>query len=75
MMLLFSPFVAFVTTAAFNTMWTGFHMPVVHIPAFMGTNGMPVGISLVAPRFRDQHLLKASKILGETLMAEGGWKV
>ncbi|KAK1505577.1 amidase [Colletotrichum abscissum] len=32
--------------ATFNTMWTGFHMPVVNIPAFSGANDMPVGVSL-----------------------------
>ncbi|CAG9998510.1 unnamed protein product [Clonostachys byssicola] len=60
--------------ATFNTMWTGFHMPVINIPAFVGVNGMPVGVSLVAPRFRDQHLLRVSKIVGDLLMAEGGCK-
>jgi Asp-tRNA(Asn)/Glu-tRNA(Gln) amidotransferase A subunit family amidase len=49
-------------------------MPVINIPAFLGANSMPIGVSLVAPRFRDQHLLRMSKILGEVLMAEGGWK-
>ncbi|KAL6363912.1 hypothetical protein LRP88_03338 [Fusarium phalaenopsidis] len=37
----------------FNTLWTGFHMPVINIPAFVGANDMPVGICLVGPRFRD----------------------
>ncbi|KAH6995279.1 amidase signature domain-containing protein [Ilyonectria destructans] len=60
--------------AHFNTMWTGFHMPVVNVPAFVGANGMPVGISLVASRFRDQQLLRTTKVLGEKLMAQGGWK-
>ncbi|KAI9376740.1 amidase signature domain-containing protein [Aspergillus egyptiacus] len=62
-------------SATFNTPWTGFHMPVINIPAFIGAHGMPVGVSLVAPRFRDQHLLRISKILGEALMAEGGWRI
>lgn len=60
--------------ATFNTMWTGFHMPVINIPAFVGINEMPVGVSLVAPRFRDQHLLQVSKIVGDRLIAEGGCK-
>ncbi|OQE14566.1 hypothetical protein PENFLA_c037G10698 [Penicillium flavigenum] len=47
----------------------------VHIPAFVGVNGMPVGISLVAPSLHDYCLLRVSKILGEALMAEGGWKL
>ncbi|KAJ6186973.1 Amidase [Penicillium mononematosum] len=53
----------------------GFQMPVVQIPAFVGVNGMPVGISLVAPSFHDYRLLRVSKMLGEALMAEGDWKL
>jgi len=49
-------------------------VPVVHIPAFVGTNGMPVGISLIAGRGRDGHLLRVSRVLGEVLVAEGGWQ-
>ncbi|KAJ8123921.1 hypothetical protein ONZ43_g238 [Nemania bipapillata] len=54
-------------SATFNTLWTGFHMPVINLPVFHGPNGMPVGVSLVASRYRDQHLLKVSQILGEAL--------
>jgi len=53
----------------------GIHMPVINIPAFAGAHGMPVGISVIAGRFFDQHLLKISKVLSEPLMAEGGWKI
>lgn len=53
----------------------GFHMPVIHIPAFTGANGMPIGLSVVAGRFHDQHLLQICKIISEPLMADGGWKV
>ncbi|EXJ87257.1 amidase [Capronia epimyces CBS 606.96] len=60
---------------AFNFIWTGLHMPVIHIPAFIGAHGMPLGISVVAGRFFDQHLLAISKALSEPLMAEGGWKI
>ncbi|RTE78643.1 hypothetical protein BHE90_006877 [Fusarium euwallaceae] len=59
----------------FNTLWTGFHMPVINIPVFVGANDMPVGISLVGPRFRDRQLLRISKVLGEVLMSHGGWRV
>ncbi|KAJ3537814.1 hypothetical protein NM208_g6163 [Fusarium decemcellulare] len=61
--------------ATFNTLWTGFHMPVINIPAFVGANGMPIGISIVGPRFRDQQFLRTSKVLSDVLMAHGGWKV
>ncbi|KAM7188618.1 amidase signature domain containing protein, partial [Naviculisporaceae sp. PSN 640] len=59
---------------AFNIIWTGFHMPVINIPAFKGSHGMPIGVSLVAGRFRDQHLLSIAKLLAGPLMAEGGWQ-
>lgn len=51
------------------------HMPVINIPAFTGANGMPIGLSVVAGRFCDQHLLMISKVLSEPLMAGGGWKL
>ncbi|KAM7199421.1 Amidase signature domain containing protein [Rhypophila sp. PSN 637] len=59
-------------SAAFNTIWTGFHTPVINIPAFAGDHDMPIGISFVAGRFRDQHLLSISALLSRPLMAEGG---
>jgi Asp-tRNA(Asn)/Glu-tRNA(Gln) amidotransferase A subunit family amidase len=34
---------------------------------------MPVGVSLVAARLRDRHLLKVSKIVGHIFEKEGGW--
>lgn len=50
-------------------------MPVISIPAFKGSQEMPIGISLVAGRFREQHLLRVAKLLARPLMAEGGWQV
>ena len=49
----------------------GIHMPVVNIPAFSGAHGMPIGISVVAGRYCDQHLLKISEVLSKPLMADG----
>lgn len=48
-------------------------MPVIHIPAFVGENGMPVGVSIVAGRSRDHQLLRVSQVLSDVLMSEGGW--
>ncbi|KAL2867254.1 amidase [Aspergillus lucknowensis] len=62
-------------SATFNTPWTGLPMPVINIPAFIGAHGMPVGVSLVAPQFHGQHLLRISKVLGGVLIAEGGWRI
>jgi Asp-tRNA(Asn)/Glu-tRNA(Gln) amidotransferase A subunit family amidase len=35
---------------------------------------MPIGRSLVAPRYRDRHLLEIGKAVGEIFEAEGGWE-
>ncbi|SJL02004.1 related to glutamyl-tRNA [Armillaria ostoyae] len=57
---------------AFCGMWTALHVPVVNIPGFAGSHGMPIGVSLVAPRYRDQHLLNVSQAVGKAFAA-GGW--
>ncbi|KAH5266716.1 hypothetical protein HBI68_046890 [Parastagonospora nodorum] len=54
----------------FNTLLTGLHVSVINIPAFFGANGKPVGISLVAARNHDQHLLKMARALSGILMAQ-----
>ncbi|KAJ0139109.1 Glutamyl-tRNA(Gln) amidotransferase subunit A, partial [Colletotrichum tanaceti] len=61
-------------SAAFNGLWTALHVPVVNVPGFQGPNGMPVGVSLIAPRYRDRHLLTVAKAVGDIFEAEGGWK-
>ena len=38
-------------------MWTLLHVPCVNIPGHRGPNGLPVGVTLTAPRFRDRALL------------------
>ncbi|KAI0799158.1 amidase [Xylaria sp. FL0064] len=59
---------------AFNVMWTALHTPVVNIPGFGGASGLPIGISLVAPRYHDRHLLAVSKAVGAIFGSEGGWE-
>ncbi|KAI0466658.1 amidase [Xylaria cf. heliscus] len=59
---------------AFNGIWTSLHTPVVNIPGFKGINGMPIGLSLVAPRYYDRHLLAVSKAVGQIFESEGGWE-
>lgn len=34
---------------------------------------MPIGVSLVAPRFCDRYLLKVAVEVGKVFEAEGGW--
>lgn len=58
---------------AFCGMWTALHVPVVNIPGFAGSHGMPIGVSLVAPRYHDRHLLNVSRAVGKAFAA-GGWK-
>ncbi|KAJ4287989.1 hypothetical protein N0V90_012004 [Kalmusia sp. IMI 367209] len=58
---------------SFNLLWTGLHMPMINIPAFTGSCGMPIGLSIVAGRFFDQHLLKIAKVLSVPLTDEGDW--
>ncbi len=48
-------------------------MPVIHVPAFAGPNGMPVGLSLISRTYCDKYLLSIAEILSEPLMSEGGW--
>lgn len=50
------------------------HNPVINIPGFQGGHGLPIGISLVAPRYHDRRLLVVSKRVGEIFEREGGWK-
>ncbi|KAJ7453946.1 amidase signature domain-containing protein [Mycena galericulata] len=54
-------------------MWTALHVPVVNIPGFVGDHGMPVGLSLVAPRYHDRHLLRVSAAVAPVFEG-GGWK-
>ncbi|KAG8165670.1 hypothetical protein KVR01_004222 [Diaporthe batatas] len=61
-------------SAIFQLIWTALHVPIINLPGFQGENGMPVGISVVAPRYRDRKLLAASRSIGKILAEEGGWK-
>ncbi|KAG7413096.1 Glutamyl-tRNA(Gln) amidotransferase subunit A [Fusarium oxysporum f. sp. raphani] len=58
----------------FCAMWSGLHVPVLNVPGFKGDHDMPIGLSLVAPRYRDRHLLEVGKAVGEIFEAEGGWE-
>jgi len=46
-----------------------------NIPAFTGAHGMPVGLSIVARRGFDRHLVSFCKTLSEIFRAEGGWRI
>ncbi|KAF2019196.1 Asp-tRNA Asn/Glu-tRNA Gln amidotransferas-like protein subunit A [Aaosphaeria arxii CBS 175.79] len=59
--------------AAYCAPWTAMHVPVVNIPGFKGGNGLPIGLSLLSGRYRDQHLLRVCGEVGKIFEAEGGW--
>jgi amidase len=46
--------------ARFNAIWTLAWTPCVTLPAGTGRKGLPLGIQLVGPRFRDETLLDAA---------------
>ncbi|KAL5584152.1 hypothetical protein FOVSG1_015503 [Fusarium oxysporum f. sp. vasinfectum] len=48
----------------------GLHVPVLNVRRFKGDHGMPIGLSLVAPRYHDRHLLEVGKAVGEIFEAE-----
>lgn len=49
---------------AFNAMWSVLHAPCINVPGFLGTNGLPVGLTLAGPRFADRRVLRAAAALG-----------
>jgi Asp-tRNA(Asn)/Glu-tRNA(Gln) amidotransferase A subunit family amidase len=57
-------------TALFNRMWTLLHVPCVNLPGLVGPAGLPVGVTLTAPRFADRRLLAAAARLAPLLAAD-----
>ena len=60
-------------TKSFCSSWTILHTPALNIPGFAGENGMPIGLTAVAPRYRDRHLLNVANTIGPVFEEEGGW--
>ncbi len=54
----------------FNGLWTLLHAPCVTVPGLVGPAGMPIGLQLVAPRYRDARLLAVAESFG-ALLARG----
>ena len=48
---------------AFCTLWTFCGMPALTLPLLRNTNGLPLGVQLVAPRYCDAQLLRAARWL------------
>jgi amidase len=47
----------------FNRLWTLLGNPCVHVPLTRGASGMPVGVTLVGPRWADAATLAAAQLL------------
>lgn len=45
--------------AFFQRMWSVLQVPCLALPGFTGADGMPMGVQLIAPRYRDATLLEA----------------
>lgn len=53
----------------FNRMWTLLGNPCVHVPLTTGASGMPLGVTLVGPRWADARTLAAAHLLEQTRQA------
>lgn len=51
----------------FNRMWTLLGNPCVHVPVGVGANGLPVGVTVVGPRWGDAQALSAASALEASL--------
>ena len=59
-------------SAIFNSNWTLLHAPCVGIPVTLGAKGLPVGVTLVGPRYGDARLLAVAKALAPIIDADRG---
>jgi Asp-tRNA(Asn)/Glu-tRNA(Gln) amidotransferase A subunit family amidase len=51
----------------FQELWTLLHVPALSLPTHQGPNGLPVGIQLVAPRYRESQLFAVARWVEERL--------
>jgi Asp-tRNA(Asn)/Glu-tRNA(Gln) amidotransferase A subunit family amidase len=51
----------------FQELWTLLHVPTLSLPTHHGPNGLPVGIQLVAPRYRESQLFAVARWVEERL--------
>lgn len=53
--------------AIFNSIWTALGTPAVTLPVFTGPSGLPVGLQLVAGRFKDRRLFDVAEAVRQAL--------
>lgn len=61
--------------ASFCSMWTILQCPAINIPGFAGSHGLPIGLTLVGPRYYDQHVLRAAGAIGKAFAEKGGFSL
>ena len=54
----------------FNRMWTLLGVPCVHVPLGVGAQGMPVGVTVIGPRWLDAQALGAADLLQRSARPE-----
>ncbi|KAF2726297.1 amidase signature enzyme [Polychaeton citri CBS 116435] len=59
---------------SFCSTWTVMQCPALNIPGFVGENGMPIGLTLVGPRYSDRRLLWVAKTIGSIFEENGGFR-
>ncbi|KAH8698932.1 amidase signature domain-containing protein [Talaromyces proteolyticus] len=55
----------FTGDARFCGPWTLLHVPCLNLPGISGGKSLPIGLTLVSGRYRDRHVLKTGKIIGD----------
>jgi Asp-tRNA(Asn)/Glu-tRNA(Gln) amidotransferase A subunit family amidase len=55
-------------TFVFNAIWTLLHAPCINFPGFTGSAGLPVGLTLVGPRFADRRVLAAAACMEQLFL-------
>jgi amidase len=51
----------------FSRMWSLLGAPCVQVPAGRGSHGLPLGVTLIGPRWRDTRVLGAAQMLEQAL--------
>jgi amidase len=68
--------------ADFGALWSCLHAPTICVPGFAGVNGLPIGLTMVAPRYvvdlsklmsryQDERLLHIAKLVAEVFIEAG----
>ncbi|HAA91039.1 MAG TPA: amidase, partial [Rhodospirillaceae bacterium] len=53
--------------AIFNSTWTALGTPAVTLPLYEGPTGLPIGLQLIAGRFKDRRLFDIAESLMSAL--------